>query len=341
MSGREARYDVDMSTLAARPLRRLSRPEAPPPFRMTDRHIAIMRALVRYRHLSSDQISRIVGGSSRGVGNNLRNLFWHGYIERPRSQNTYLVAFFDEGNRPLVYGIARKGVHFLAEFGDPVDARMDWRGKNNRSAVFLAHTLETATTMIGFATACSRPGAPRLIDHIDLLPLFPEKTRDLKDPFALRVTFAHDRKDLTLTIVPDRLCSFAYSDNTRHNFAIEQDLGSESVGTKSTKLIGKSSIRKKQIAYFQAWKQSRHTEVWGFQSFRCLFIVPSEIRIHSMIKSQREVTNDTTHGLFLYTTPQRLAEHGAFGPAWISSTREGISLLPPALRAAAEVSDAR
>jgi hypothetical protein len=232
-------------------------------------------------------------------------------------------------------------VRFLAELGDGVDARLDWRSKNNRSAVFLAHTLETASTMMGFATACSRQGAPRLLDHSELLPLLPERTRSLKDPFALRVTFAHERKDLTLTIVPDRLCSLVYADNTRHNFAIEQDLGSESVGTKSTKLIGKSSIRKKQIAYFQAWKQGRHTDVWGFQSFRCLFVVPSESRIHNMIKSQREVTNDTTHGLFLYTTPQRLAVHGAFGAAWISSTQDGVSLLPPAFQAAAPVPDAR
>lgn len=330
MSGRVAPYNSAMSRLAVRPLRRLSRPEAPPPFRMTGRHIAIMRALVHYRHLSSDQIVRIVGGSERGVGNNLRSLFWHGYISRPPSQNTYLIAFFDEGNRPLVYGIARKGVRFLAELGDDVDERLDWRGKNNRTAIFLAHTLEVSSTMMHFAAACGGEGAPRLLDHGELIPFFPEPTRGLKDPFALRVTFMHERKPLTLTVVPDRLCSLVYADNTRHNFAIEQDLGSMSVGTKSTRLVGKSSIRKKQIGYFNAWKQRRHTEVWGFQSFRCLFVVPSEARIHSMLKCQREATNGTAPGLFLYTTPQRLAANGALGPAWISSTTDNISLLSTA-----------
>ena len=201
MTGRDDIYNECMSTLARRPLKRLLRPEAPPPFRMTDRHIAIMRALVKYRHLTSDQIVSIVGGSERGVGNNLRSLFWHGYVDRPASQNTYLVAFFDEGNRPLVYGIARKGVRFLAELGDPVDERLDWRGKNNRTAIFLAHTLEVASTMMHFALACGRDGAPRLIDHAELIPYFPQETRSLKDPFALRVTVPHNRKDLTLTVV--------------------------------------------------------------------------------------------------------------------------------------------
>jgi hypothetical protein len=181
--------------------------------------------------------------------------------------------------------------------------------------------------MMHFAAACGGDGAPRLIDHVDLIPFFPEKTRNLNDPFALRATFMHERKELTLTIVPDRLCSLVYADNTRHNFAIEQDLGSMSVGTKATKLLGKSSIRKKQIAYFNAWKLGRHSEVWGFQSFRCLFVAPSEVRIHSMLKSQREVTNDTAHGLFLYTTPERLAAHGPFGPVWISTKSDAISLL--------------
>ena len=318
-----------MPPLPVRPLKRLSRPEAPPAFRMTGRHITIVRELVRYRYLSSDQIVRLVGGSARGVANNLRNLFWHGYIDRPASQNTYLVAFFDEGNRPLVYGIARKGIRFLAELGDAVDERLDWRSKNNRTATFLAHTLEVASTMMHFSMACGRNGAPRLIDHAELIPYFPERTRALKDPFALRVTVPHNHKEVPLTIVPDRLCSLVYANNTRNNFAIEQDLGSMSVGNKSTKLLGKSSIRKKHIAYFHAWRQKRHTAVWGFQSFRCLFVAPSEARIENMLKSQREVTADRASGLFLYTTPERLEAHGALGPAWISNNSDHVSLIQP------------
>ena len=46
-----------------------------------------------------------------------------------------------------------------------------------------------------------------------------------------------------------------------------------------------------------------------------------------MIDAQRQVTNDTARGLFLYTTPQRLADEGAFGRVWMSSETDGVSLL--------------
>ena len=57
-------------------------------------------------------------------------------------QHAQLALFFDEGNRPLVYGLARKGAQLLAEVGVAVDAKLDWTTKNARAtATFLAHTL--------------------------------------------------------------------------------------------------------------------------------------------------------------------------------------------------------
>ena len=91
-------YNDDMVTVAARPLKRLTRPAEPPGFEMTPRHILIMEALAQYRNLDADQIARIVGGSPRGVRSNLRNLFWHAYVDRPEDQRITLAAFFDEGN---------------------------------------------------------------------------------------------------------------------------------------------------------------------------------------------------------------------------------------------------
>jgi len=70
-----------------------------------------------------------------------------------------------------------------------------------------------------------------------------------------------------------------------------------------------------------------HTEQWGFSSFRILTVTTSTARIANMIAAQREATN-APPGLFLYSTPQLLAQHGALGPAWITSNRENIALFP-------------
>ena len=98
-----------------------------------------------------------------------------------------------------------------------------------------------------------------------------------------------------------------------------------SVGAK--RLTSKSSFARKVHSYLAAWKQQRHREQWGFKSFRVLTIAPSERRIASMMTVQRKITGDRLAALFLYATPERLNAAGAFGPAWLSTDTENISLL--------------
>lgn len=315
-----------MATLPPAPLKRLSRPQDPPGFRITERDAAILRAVARFRFLSSEQVARIIGGSERALRVRLKLLFYHGYLDRPRHQHVQLAMFFDEGNRPLVYGLARRGAQLLAEHGAVVDAKLDWTTKNARATShFLAHTLEVANAMIGFEQACGEYGALQLIDHHALLPYFPAARRVVRDPFRCRVDVRHGNATVPIGVVPDRLFSFAYTNGTRHNFALELDRGSMDI--KARQLAGKSSFRRKLLGYFHAWRQKRHTEAWGFQSFRILTITPSYKRIESMLAAQREITNDAASGLFLYTTLERLAVHGPLGNAWINATDNATSLL--------------
>jgi hypothetical protein len=67
--------------------------------------------------------------------------------------------------------------------------------------------------------------------------------------------------------------------------------------------------------------------VWGFKSFRILTVTTSDTRIDNMIATQREVAASCPPGLFLYSTPERLARHGALGSAWVTSKCDNVSLL--------------
>jgi hypothetical protein len=78
-------------------------------------------------------------------------------------------------------------------------------------------------------------------------------------------------------------------------------------------------------------EQDRHREQWGFQGFRVLTVTPSESRIKGMLTVQRKITNGRAAAMFLYTTPQRLAEHGAFAPIWMSADGDGQRLLQEAV----------
>src|SRR5688572_28571705 len=139
-----------------------------------------------------------------------------------------------------------------------------------------------------------------VIDQDRLLATFPEETRRSSKPLACEqsVRLPQLKQRLALTTIPDRLFSLSYSDGTRHNFALERDRGTMSVGTKRTRLVGKSSIRKKQIGYLHLWKSGLHDKRWAFKRFRVLTITTSDKRIAKMLKVQREVTNNTAAGLF-------------------------------------------
>ena len=63
------------------------------------------------------------------------------------------------------------------------------------------------------------------------------------------------------------------------------------------------------------------------RSLLALPIAPSERRIASMMTKERKITGDRLAALFLYATPERLNAAGAFGPAWLSTDTENISLL--------------
>lgn len=270
----------------------------------------MLKAIARYRFLTSEQVRRIVGGSERGVRNRLRILAAHAYLVRVASDIT----------EPFAFGLANKGARSLA---DHVNHHLDWTAKNDTTEYFLAHTLAVAETMLQFDLA-ARDGAVRLVDHHALLPDMPERTRDARDPFCLRVRIVHHDKALTVPVIPDRLFAFRYADGTTHNFALEQDMGSMDIW--ASRLVGKSSIRRKLIGYFHAREQKRIAEQWAFKSFRVLIVTTTETRIESMLKAQRRVAPDCPPGLFLYSTPERVARQGALGPAWITSKSDNVSL---------------
>ena len=338
MTRDDARYDGDMLIVASRPRKikqatrfaRLTPPQdkIPDPFRVTERVLAILSALASHRFLSTDQIARLDGGSARVVAHLMRLLHRHGFVDRPPAQAAYLSSFLHEGNVSLVHSITRKGMRLLADNGMPADPRLDWTTKNTgNTALFLAHALEVSETMLAFRLAMPADQSLRLIDHNELLPSFADAARNSEFPYRLVVTVQEDRKPFTFRVIPDRLFSITGGNAQRWNFALEIDRGTESLTPRSTKFSAKSTFRKKIAGYFHAWQHSKHTEMWNFQSFRCLTITTSESRIDHMLDVQRQVTNDYATGLFLYSTRERIEEHGVLGPAWRSSKEDGITLV--------------
>ncbi len=307
-----------LTTHFSRP-KRLSRPQTPPPFRLTDRDVALLQAVARWRFATSDQLVRYMrisdpDASEQNVTRRLMALFAHRYLDRPSNQHVQLQAFSH-----LVYGIGRKGANLLAELGEDIDPRLKWATKNRRASnAWLLHALGVTEAMILFEAACAMRGDVAVRDGGSLVGDLPEHTRKLRDPMRLRVSITDKGKKIPLSVVPDRLLSLTLTNERRFNFALELDTGSMSVTGRFARKI---------TAYVAAFREERHREQWGFQGFRVATVTPSEKRIMNMLAAQNAITSGRLAGMFIYTTPQRLNAHGPLGPIWITSERDDVSLL--------------
>ena len=54
----------------------------------------------------------------------------------------------------------------------------------------------------------------------------------------------------------------------------------------------------------------------------------TDVRIDNILRCQADVTNGLAPDFFLYTTRERIEQHGILGPAWRSSKQDSISLVP-------------
>src|SRR5262249_9412233 len=65
---------------------RFRRAAEPPPFRLTDDDVEIVRAVARHRLITSTNIATLVGRSLDRTNDRLLRLFHAGYVDRPRAQ---------------------------------------------------------------------------------------------------------------------------------------------------------------------------------------------------------------------------------------------------------------
>lgn len=341
MSNDSPRYDSEtMLITATRPVKSSKQPSrfkrlavphdtVPQPLQVTERVLAILAALATHRYLSTDQIVRLDGGGSTPyIRHMLRLLHRHGLVERPAGQAAYLSSFLHQGNVSLVYAITRNGMRLLAEHRAPVDPRLDWTTRNigTGSALFLAHALEISEFMLDCRLAMPADRSLELVDHNDLLPKFPAATRERKFPYQLVVNAQLDDKPHTFTVVPDRIFRIR-APNHHWNFLLEIDRGNESLSTRSKKITKKATWRKKLAGYTHAFRQGKFDETWGFPAARIVTVTTSDARIDHMLALQRDITASTAAGLYLYTTRERIKQHGVLGPAWRTASADNISLV--------------
>src|SRR5467141_862288 len=104
---------MDVAAVRAQTRRpRFRRAAEPPPFRLTDDDVEIVRVVARHRLIRSTHIAALVGRSLDRTNDRLMRLFHAGYIDRPRAQ---LDRFPSSGSAPITYALGDRGARLLRE----------------------------------------------------------------------------------------------------------------------------------------------------------------------------------------------------------------------------------
>jgi hypothetical protein len=297
-------------------------------FTITQRVLAILALCARYGVVTTAQIAAADGGSRQTCVRIVQRLVEHGLLKRlGPSHNSLLTGFFD--NRPSCLSITRRGLRRLKIAGIAIEATP------RRNTTILAHDVEVTQLMFRFNAAVAAHGGVRLIDQPELFLTMPPKTRALARPLRLQVEltphhFPHLRhligEPMTVGLECDRLFALAsLADNLGHCLALELDRASEDLS--AHRLKGKATFLRKLTAYTACWRAGTFTTQFGAwaKSLRVAVVTTSDSRVDNMLALHSYV--GAPPGLFVYTTPARLSEHGPLGPAWRDGKGQTITLI--------------
>lgn len=295
--------------------KRFERRPAISPARLTGRDLALLGHVARHRFLTSDQLARLDGGSAQKVLRNLRDLFDHGFLDRPAAQLAHMPL---RGPRPMVYGLGRRGAQALR-----ADQQSDLTERNKRAgAKFIEHTIAIAEVMVGLELACRGRDDVYLLTEPQLLADAPEATRRSREPLRLSVPGLDNRLGVS-SVVPDGLFGLAFKDQTEAYFLLEVDRGSMPV-TRSR--FDRTSFLRKLHVYWAAWRQEQHVERYGLKQLRVLTVTDSRTRIDNMLDVVNELTEGKGSNFFLFATFGDLSTRSPLEGPWITGKSQTITL---------------
>ena len=215
-----------------------------PIVRWMERDLALLEALARFRFLTTTQLVELVGGSRQKVTSRLRQLFHHGYVDRPLVQ----MDLWRAGSKDLVYALKAKGVRKLIDSGRQESEQLSLSAKDapKRSAHIL-HTLGISSFYMAL-----RRHAP---DHGAEIDWWPE-SKALAD----RTTIVVQGRKRPFPIFPDAFFRLRVGGSGGLRAFLEIDMGTEPIerGSDGGSTSG-ADVAKKLRAYWQwGYLEKRH-----------------------------------------------------------------------------------
>jgi len=282
---------------------RLRRKRKPSPIQLTDRDEVILRALHKYRFLTTEHLQILTETDSAwGMNKRLRLLYDHKFTDRPKAQHAI---FSHADKRPVVHALGNEGAKLLSSrFGIAMPPSVYWTEKNRRiREKHIEHTLGISDFMVGMIKVCREAGNLRVIDKEEILAQSPKQTNQGKYPFRWKTIVHIQGQAHDIAIVPDYVFGLEYLDEAEGRnksfFFLEVDRGGMSIVRTTT--INQTSFLRKMQSYEDTWNRKLVEKRFGIKSFRVLTLTSSDQRIGTMIETYRKELKDRVPaGVFLF-----------------------------------------
>lgn len=294
------------------------------PLRFKEDDRRILQNIARYSFLDSRQIIAVSRQKRKKVLSRLSKLYHNGFVDRPIHEN----------NIPVAYTLTRKGAR-VAE-GDQITGKR-LKTVRIKSREYLAHTLKITDFKICRELALDDLGANpdiTLIDSESIRAIWLANKaagvqfRPLGWKIKTRWQEGAKQTELDFNIIPDELFGFHHARHGASYFALEADRGTMPV--KRTD-FSKTSIYKKFIGYQAAAKQGILKAKLAFPNLRVLFTVPTQARMETMVRINKEMDPQHKGFRMFYFTQDSNIDLGdpskILARIWTNGRGERVSLL--------------
>jgi len=299
--------------------------DAPPPLRLTDDDLAIIRHVARHRFLRSTHILKLMPErSGKKLIERLGALYHNGYLDRPRAQLDY---YATAGSAPLVHALGNRGALALAEVDGMDRGQIDWTWKNRSvGRLFIEHTLLIADVMV--AADCATRSLPdvRLIDVRQILAAAPATTRNADNPLKLKTRAHHADKVVDLAVVPDAVFGLDFTvERKRKYFLLEADRATMPIMRAD---VDQTSFARKLVAYLAGGgKANTFGAHLGVGNFRVLTVTTSRERTATMIAALNQLTHGAGSQQFLFVDGDALQMSNDFlSLEWTSGKSDRVTI---------------
>jgi hypothetical protein len=316
---------MDMA-VAIQPARRprYRRATEPPPFRLTDDDVEIVRLLGRHRFLRSTHIAALVSRSLDRANDRLMCLFHAGYIDRPRAQLDY---YPTAGSAPMIYALADRGARLLIERDGAAFPNVEWSRKNREAGrPFIEHQIE----IVNFSVALQRGARERpdtmLMAASEMNAAAPQSAPRAQTKFPLRAKLSQRGVMREIGVVPDLVFGLRLADGRRRNFMVEIDRGTMPVVRSD---IEQTSFARKMRIYLAAHAAKQHEHQFGWDNFRVVTITTNQQRIDSIIDVLRgiRVARSVGASLFWFSTFDKLGAADPLSHDWIGGDGHAVRMI--------------